>query len=107
VYATFTETHKPIGGTDYVWVCDKTYAELKEAYDAGSIIVADVYSRGEWYGTLPMVFKRNGDLGAFVAQLVYAASSNGKVGFIGRASVAFISDETIQVQEIRTNNLDT
>lgn len=36
VYATFTEDN----GT---WSCDKTYAELKAAYDAGSVVIAIHY----------------------------------------------------------------
>ena len=35
VYATFTKSENK-------WTCDKTYAELKAAYDAGNLLIATV-----------------------------------------------------------------
>lgn len=65
VYATFTEDN----GT---WSCDKTYAELKAAYDAGSAMFAVV--DGE--GITPLMFNDDDDdmfVGVFTT--VYISSN--------------------------------
>lgn len=64
VYATFTEDN----GT---WSCDKTYAELKAAWDAGSAMFAVVSEEG----ITPLMFNDDDDMFVGVFTTAYMSSS--------------------------------
>lgn len=70
VYATFTEDN----GT---WSCDKTYAELKASWDAGSTMFA-VFDK---YGIAPIMLRAYGDGEyVFAGNFTTAYLEDGQVG---------------------------
>lgn len=87
VYATFTEN----GGT---WTCDKTYAELKAAYDSGSIIFGACQTL-----VFPMLFLTAGGHSGFSGTATLARGDS-SITSLSYYQFAAMSDGAVYGQEL-------
>ena len=91
VYATFTNEKD-------VWSCDKTFDELKAAYDAGNIIIGVVYHQFSFHAPILYIMNvyTNGSgaaLGGIISALEYNAGTNKMNCICG--SLYLVDDNTI------------
>lgn len=89
MYATFTEDN----GT---WSCDKTYAELKAAYDAGSVVIA-VYGMA---CTLMSHAEVGGGTSIMIGNVIGVRGTQTTIETVLSYQVGIMSNETVICQSL-------
>ena len=86
MYVTFTQTFIDDGS---IWTCDKTFAELKAAHDAGSIIFGSFAP-----AVFPMVLVTEGGITAFIGSTIIAGGQS-SITSLAAYDLGVLSDDSV------------